>query len=134
MRTRIKDELALLRKQYPEIEHKEHAGEDWFRIPRYHFPPGWRIGEDSINTTSISFKVSAAYPGSEPYAFLTPEDINFKGSQPNNTSAPVTTPFEGTWRQFSWAPDGWVPASEVRNGQNLLIWVRSFAKRLKDGI
>lgn len=49
MRKRIEDELALLRGYYPDIEHKEHAGEDWFLIPRYPYPPGWRVGDAEAN-------------------------------------------------------------------------------------
>jgi hypothetical protein len=133
MRARIQQEFALLQQHYSGVEHKEHAGEDWFKLARYPFPTGWQIGETSIETASIIFKIGAAYPGGEPYAFLAPMGLNFKGSPPINTTAAPAAPFEGLWLQFSWAPDGWSPADDVNKGSNLLIWARSFMHRLKEG-
>lgn len=66
MRARIEQELALLCQYYPEIVHKEHAGEDWFHIPRYPFAPGWRIDATAITEAPIVFKIVAAYPTGEP--------------------------------------------------------------------
>lgn len=133
MRSRIEQELALLRAYYPDIEHKEQAGEDWFRLPRYPFPPGWRIGDTEISEAPVVFKIVASYPGGEPYGFAAPAGINFKGAQPMNTGSPVNYPFEGSWQHFSWSPDGWRPTGDVRKSSNLLAWVRSFAQRLKEG-
>jgi hypothetical protein len=134
MRPRIEQELALLRQHYPDVEHLEHAGEDWFRIPRYSFPAGWRIGDRQIESAPIVFRITAAYPSSEPYGFLTPAGINFNGAPPGNTGSAPAVPFAGDWQHFSWAPDGsWVPTQEVRTGSNLLAWVRSFAHRLREG-
>ena len=133
MRARIEQELSLLRRHYPEIEHKEHAGEDWFRIPRYPFPPGWRINETAITEAPVVFKIVATYPTGEPYGFAAPAGINFKGQPPSNPGSAVASPFEGSWQHFSWAPDGWAPTSDVRKGSNLLVWARSFGHRLKEG-
>lgn len=133
MRDRIRQELDLLRQYYPDIQHKEHGGEDWFLIPNYPFPEGWMVGQSPIKAATIVFKVVAAYPSGEPYGFAAPARINFKGCPPGNTGSPVTPPFEGAWQHFSWAPEGWVPTCDVNKGQNLLIWVRSFAKRLQEG-
>ena len=134
MRLRIEQELALLRENYPKIEHKEHAGEDWFRLPSYPFPPGWRIEDHGISDAPIAFKVVAAYPTAEPYGFAAPAGINFNGEMPKNTDSSVVFPFEGAWRHFSWAPqNGWESASDVQKGPNLLVWTRSFAQRLLEG-
>jgi hypothetical protein len=133
MRARIEQELALLRERYPEIEHKEHAGEDWLRLPRYPFPAGWRINGEPVREAPIVFKVGAAYPSGEPYGFAAPAGINFNGQPPTNTGSPVNYPFEGGWQHFSWAPDDWAPMSDVGKGSNLLAWVRSFARRLEEG-
>ena len=133
MRARIEQELSLLRRHYPEIEHKEHAGEDWFRISRYPFPSDWRINETSITEAPIVFKIVATYPTGEPYGFAAPAGINFKGQPPSNPGSAVAPPFEGSWQHFSWAPDGWAPTSDVRKGSNLLVWVSSFGHRLKEG-
>lgn len=134
IRDRIQQELNLLRQHYPDIEHQQKDGEDWFLIPSYSFPPGWRIDNVLIERAPVVFKAGAAYPTGEPYGFCTPAGINFKGSPPKNTGSPVTPPFSGAWQHFSWAPDGgWAPSAEVTTGQNLLIWVRSFARRLQEG-
>jgi hypothetical protein len=133
VRARIEQELALLRERFPDIEHKEHAGEDWFRLPRYSVPPGWRINEQPISEATIVFKIGGAYPSGEQYGFAMPAGINFNGSPPDSVGSPVAFPFEGSWQHFSWAPDGWAPTGDVRGGSNLLVWVRSFARRLEEG-
>lgn len=133
MRARIEQELALLRQYYPDIEHLEHAGEDWFRLPRFPFPSGWRIGNTAITEAPIAFKIVATYPTGEPYGFAAPAGINFNGKPPTNPGSQVDYPFEGSWQHFSWAPDGWHPTNDPRKGSNLLAWVRSFAQRLKEG-
>lgn len=135
MRQRIKEELDLLRQYYGEVEHKEHGGEDWFRLPRYQFPSGWRIGDAPICEAPLIFKVVAAYPAAEPYSFFAPAGINFNGASPKNVGALVDTPFGGPWQQFSWAPDRtWGPTDDAHKGSNLLTWVRSFAQRLREGV
>jgi hypothetical protein len=78
MRARIEQELLLLRQYYPDIEHKEHAGEDWFRLPEYPFPRCWRIKGTPITEAPIVFKIVAAYPTGEPYGFAAPAGINLK--------------------------------------------------------
>jgi len=134
MRLRIEQELALLRRHYPDIEHLEHAGEDWFHLPRYAFPSGWRLYLDPIEFAPVAFRVGAGYPTTEPYAFCAPVGINYLGATPGNSGAASAVPFGGTWQQFSWAPDAsWAPTHHVHTGSNLLAWVRSFACRLKEG-
>src|SRR5260221_8511454 len=114
MRPRIEEELVLLRRYYPEIVYKEHAGEDWFQIPRYLFPAGWQINGIAVSEASIVFKISAAYPTAEPYGFSTPSGISFCGNQPQNAGPAAGYPFEGGWQHFSWAPDGWTPTADLR--------------------
>jgi hypothetical protein len=134
MRLRIEQELALLRRQFPDIEHLEHAGEDWFHLPRYAFPGGWRMHQDAIEFAPIVFRVGAGYPTTEPYAFCAPAGINYLGATPGNLGAASGVPIGGNWQQFSWAPDAsWAPTQHVHTGSNLLSWTRSFACRLKEG-
>jgi hypothetical protein len=134
MRPRIEQELVLLRQMYGEVEHVEEAGEDWFRLPRYTAPAGWRIGETAAQELSIAFLIKADYPGAPPYGFLAPEGINFGGTGPNNTGdPPKPVPFPGDWIHFSWSVDNWAATGEVCKGSNLLAWCRSFAVRLREG-
>lgn len=133
MRPRLEQELALLRKYYPDIEHREQGGEDWFRIPRFAFPAGWQIGEKPAEKEPVVFKIVASYPAGEPYGFAAPTGINFKGIAPKDTGSAISPPFDGSWQHFSWAPDGWTPSADAAAGSNLLAWVRSFTQRLKEG-
>lgn len=135
MRPRIEKEFELLCRHYPGVEHKEVEGEDWFMLPSYPFPPGWFLNNAPITNAPVVFKVTAAHPGAEPYAFMTPAGVTFKGTAPNNASAAACPAFPGAWIQFSWSPDGtWTPTANIEKGSNLYIWVRSFAKRLAEGV
>jgi hypothetical protein len=134
MRTRIEQELTLLSKVYPDLQHAEHNGEDWFLLPSYRLPPGWRIGEAPVTAMDLVFKLAPTYPTTEPYAFLAPAGVNFGGQAPASTAPAPGGPFPGTWLQFSWSPEGtWTPAANADDGSNALAWVRSFAQRLKEG-
>jgi hypothetical protein len=134
MRARIAEELTLLREYYEDVAHVEHGGEDWFQVPRYAFPPGWALSGVPASHGIIIFKVGAGHPTAAPYGFATEASITFNGATPNNIS-PLATPFPGNWVIFSWSPDGsWQPTGDVRKGSNLLVWIRSFAKRLEEGV
>lgn len=133
MRARLAEEIAYAREFYPELKHTEHAEVDWFLVPQYRFPPGWRIGEKEIDGAPIVFKLVSTYPEGEPYGFAAPAGINFKGQPPANPGSAVSPPFDGSWQHFSWAPDGWYPSAKLREGSNLLAWIRSFAQRLAEG-
>jgi hypothetical protein len=134
MRPRIEQELALLRRAYPDVEQVEVSGEDWFRLPRYPLPPGWRLDDASVAEIPIVFLIKADYPGSPPYGFLTPLGLNCNGTPPGNTgAAPKQPPFDGDWMHFSWSVETWTPTADVNKGSNLLAWCRSFGARFKEG-
>jgi len=134
MRLRLEQELALLREFYNGTEHADSAGEDWFRLPSYPLPPGWRIGENAAGDIPIVFLVKADYPGSPPYGFLVPAGINFNGAVPGHTGGPPKPPpFNGSWLHFSWSVENWMATADVRKGSNLCAWCRSFAVRFKEG-
>ncbi len=135
MRSRIEQELAVLRPVYRTVDHVEQAGEDWFRLDPYPLPLDWRIGIEVVTEVPIAFLIKPDYPGSPPYGFLTPSGMNFKGTAPKNTgNPPKPVPFEGDWLHFSWEVRDWSTTSEVTKGSNLLAWSRSFAVRLKEGV
>lgn len=133
MRERIAAEFELLKAAYADAEYLEHQGEDWFRLPRYGCPTGWRLGEQGAIVVPVAFKIAANYPVGEPYGFAVPMEFNFKGTTPTNAAAIVTPPFGGTWRVFSWAPDGWFATGDPCKGSNLLRWAHSFRQRLQEG-
>ena len=134
MRPRIQDELGLLREVFSDVEHEPAGGEDWFRLPTYSLPEGWSVNGEPRNAVPIVFPIKADYPTNPPYGFLTPAGLTFKGERPQNTgAAPETVPFEGDWMLFSWYCKEWQESGEARQGSNLLIWCRSFAKRFSEG-
>lgn len=134
MRARIEQELALLRESYLEIEHKEHDGEDWFRVPRFGVPNGWQASDQAIEHSEVCWQVKADFPGAPPYGFLIPANLAFNGNAPNNSGdPPKQPPFPGPWRHLSWAVDDWSAKADVRKGSNLLAWCRSFRDRLLEG-
>jgi hypothetical protein len=132
MRPRIAQELALLRQFYPNIQHLAADAGDWFLLPEYTFPPGWRDAATDGAQSKLCLFIGSGYPTAEPYAFLIPATAKYQDNAPNNATN-ASPPFEGAWLQLSWAPDGWFPEADVRNGSNLLAWVRSFSERLKEG-
>src|SRR5262249_7273459 len=112
----------------------EVAGDDWFLVPRYTLPAGWRIGEVAAERVPIAFFVAPAYPTSAPYGFLAPIGMNCNGNSPTNTSnPPKAPPFDGTWLHYSWSAESWAATDELLRGSNLLHWCRSFAERFKEG-
>lgn len=134
MRPRIEQELALLREAYGGVEHVEQAGEDWFRLPRYPVPAGWRVGDEPVDHLPVAFLVKGDYPGAAPYGFLLPRGVNFKGAAPSNTgNPPKPVPFTGEWLHFSWSVENWAASDDVRKRSNLIAWCRSFAVRLREG-
>ncbi len=134
MRPRIEQELALLRECYPDIQHIEQDGEDWFLIPRFAFPDGWFRGQEAFELAALVFQIKADFPGTTPYGFLIPADLNFRGALPNNAcDPPKSPPFAGSWRHLSWSVDEWSANADPRKGSNLLAWCRSFSHRLQEG-
>ncbi len=124
----------MLREHFGNVEHAEVAGEDWFRLPHYPLPAGWRLGDREVTEIPIAFLATGAHPGAAPYAFLASAGLNFKGADPSNTGSPAKQPpFPGSWMQFSWSVEYWAATTDVRKGSNLLAWARSFAERLKEG-
>ncbi|MDX2186714.1 MAG: hypothetical protein SFV32_07270 [Opitutaceae bacterium] len=134
MRPRIQQELALLRRDFGTVDYAESAGEDWFLLPDYGYPPGWNLNGKPVVRAPVSFKLAATYPAANPYAFMTPAGLTFGDAAPGNTTVAPAGPFPGSWLLFSWQPDGnWQPAANADEGSNLLSWARSFATRLKEG-
>lgn len=134
MRPRIEQELVLLRQHYGEVEHAEVAGEDWFMLPRYSLPPGWRLGDRDVTEVAIVFLVTAGHPGAAPYGFLAPAGLTLNGAATANTGPPPKPPpFPGEWMHFSWSAETWAATADVNKGSNLLVWARGFAYRFKEG-
>ncbi len=126
MMDRVHAELELIRSEYPDLEFREV--DFWARVPEYPVPVDW-----GRERTEVAFQLPRDVFGQQPYGFwVHPPLVVPGGGAPTNTSGPVATGFGEGWQQFSWAPDGWQPGSEPRNGSNLLDFVRSFGRRLAE--
>ena len=129
MTQRVRDELALLRNRFPGMVFLEDGL--WCRLPGYVVPGEHWVEE----TTDVAFRIPAAIPGQDPYAFwvaggLTPREA---GTAIGNYTFPTPTGFGGDWGQFSWAPNGWHPGAIAESGDNMVRWVGTFAHRLLEG-
>jgi hypothetical protein len=123
---RLEAELALIQAEYPDLEFR--SDDYWARIPQYPVPAGW-----GRETTELAFQVPREMPGQQPYGFWVRPGLELpSGGQPTNAQGPVSTGFGEGWQQFSWAPEVWRPASDPKGGSNLLDFVRSFTRRLRD--
>lgn len=130
MDERIRQEIDLLKKEYPDLEFKEEVL--WVLIPNFPLPSEvW-----SKNSASVCFQIPPGYPGNPPYGFYVHEGLRLKGSneKPENYEEPAQTPFENTWGKLSWAHDNsWRATADISSGGNLLNFVRTFQVRLKEG-
>ena len=129
MQERIDIELELVQDRFPAVEYLLEGR--WVRLRSYPLPEGW-----NRSVTDVAFQIGDVYPGAQPYGFYVHAGILFQGNTPGSYTepAPNTPPFEGSWGFFSWAPkNGWFPASDVRQGANLLDWVRGFKDRFEEG-
>ena len=129
MTERISAELELLQARHAGLEFLE-AGL-WCKLSDYTVP-GTHFHEKSV---AVAFQIPANTPGQEPYGFwvqpgLTPTAA---GAQMTNYTHPASTGFDGTWGQFSWAPQMWRPDADVTKGDNMVTWVTTFAQRLLEG-
>jgi hypothetical protein len=129
---RVKQELALLRKYYPDLKFIDEGL--WFKIPAYPLPTEKKWNRTS---TDVAFQIQAAYPDTAPYGFYVPAGLLCDGTTPQNYQdrAGQQPPFGGQWGMFSWAHDDgqWKPTANIVNGPNLVNWVRGFADRFKQG-
>jgi len=126
MTDRLAQEIALVRTAFTDLEFLQDGL--WARVPAYPLPEGW--GRESAE---IAFQFRRDSIAEEPYGFWLRPPLSVPGGgAPTNSSGPVATGFGEGYQQFSWAPDSWEPAHDLRCGTNMLNWVRSFGKRLAE--
>lgn len=122
MLTRIKEEIDLLRKTYPELQH----GENWVLIPNYRLP----AGRYNLDETPVLFALPSSYPQSGPDNFFVRSSLRLKdgntapGFNPGAQSSSGPAPVAGDWGWFSWHPASWRPAATVTGGDNLAVFTR----------
>lgn len=132
MSERIKKELELLQRYYPQAEWHEHGESGWLRIQNFHI----HAAHWSRDIVTVCFQVPlAGYPGAAPYAFYVEGGLRLKGTdtRPQSYEEPSATPFPGTWGRLSWQQDGtWRPTTDLTSGSNLANFVQSFQDRFKE--
>jgi len=121
---RVKEEIDLLKRQFPKLEHGEKL--DWVLLPDMALPDG----RFNRATTPVMFLVPASYPQCGPDNFFVDLGLRLKdGANPpafnaNGQSSTGPAPVAGQWGWFSWHPQAWRPAATVEGGDNLLGFVR----------
>ena len=129
MNPRLEAELTLLRQRYNKVEYLAASSMHWFRVEMLRTPEGW-----SPEEIPVVFSVTEGHPGTQPYGFFVPTELNLHGNPPSGNAAPHPPPFDGAWQFLSWQPDGWFATADVLSGSNLWSWVRTFMHRLREGI
>jgi hypothetical protein len=129
MRERLLEELKLLQAVHPDAQ----LGESWLRIPNYALPRG----RFNMDHAPVVFSIPVGYPNTGPDNFFVPVTLRLKNGElapafnGNNNSSSGPAPIAGDWGWFSWHPQGWRPAANPAEGDNLLTFVRGIALCLR---
>ena len=124
MHARIRQEVELLKAQFPDLRHGDQL--DWVLIPELVLP------ESRFNRprATILFGIPVGYPQTGPDNFFTNADLRLNGGgtppafNPGSQSSSGAAPVAGEWGWFSWHPQSWCPAATIEGGDNLLGFVR----------
>jgi hypothetical protein len=129
MNERIAEELALLRKSYPDLEYV--ASGHWVRLPKYDVPGD--LWEQTV--VEVCFQIPELIPGQPPYGFYVRPGLTLRGAQvPGNYAYPAATPFGSDWGKFSWQLETWTPNAKIVAGTNMSNFARSIVERLRQGV
>jgi hypothetical protein len=124
MHERVREEIDLLRREYPALEHGEAL--DWVAIPAFPLPPG-RYNKGAIR---FAFRIPPGYPSTGPDNFFVDGDLQLRdgggvagfNASPNSSTGPC--PIPGDWGWFSWHPQAWRSGARPSDGDNLSGFVR----------
>lgn len=127
MSTRVENELALLRRHWPDLEYVDDG--HWVRLPPRPVPAGW-----NCDAAEVCFRIPAE-AATQPYGFYVKPTLMLAAGDttraPTNYTPSASTPFDGEWAMFSWSPLEWHPHAEVARGDHMVHFVRSFQDRLE---
>lgn len=125
MNERARQEIELLKGQYPSLRHGDQL--DWVLIPELVL----LLGRFNKAGTQVLFRIPVGYPQTGPDNCFVDGDLRLKDGtnppafNPGPESSSGRAPIEGTWGWFSWHPQNWRPAATIEGGDNLLGFVRS---------
>lgn len=126
MNEHVEQELELIRSFFPDLEYLEWNGQHWIRIPKYPVPAGW-----SQTEVELACHIPAE-AGQPPYGFWVRPPLALESGAEITNCTVAATAWGSDWMQFSWSPVEWKPKADVRLGDNMLNFVRSFADRLRE--
>jgi hypothetical protein len=124
MHERVREEIELLKKQFPELQHGDQL--DWVLIPELVLPPA----RFSKTCTKVLFRIPVGYPQTGTDNFFVDADLRLKdGTNPpafnvGLQSSSGLAPIAGNWGWFSWHPQIWRPAATIEGGDNLIGFIR----------
>lgn len=125
MHARVRQEVELLKRQFPELRHDEELR--WVLIPDLPLP----AGRFNRRATAVLFGIPPGYPQTGPDNFFVSVDLRLTDGatppafNPGSQSSSGTAPLAGDWGWFSWHPQAWRPSAIIEGGDNLLGFVRS---------
>lgn len=126
MQERVIQEIALLKERYPSLLHGQNY--DWVMVPDFPLPEGY-----NRKATKLMFLIHAAYPHAGPDCFYVETGLRLKdGNMPSNYNEHMDVPVGGSWGYFSWHPETWQPADEIRGGDNLSTFIKAVNLRLRE--
>jgi len=127
-RSRLDEELDLLRSNYPGLEYRQEG--HWVRFPEYVVP----VEIWGQSTVEVSFQIPERIPGQAPYGFFVRPHMTLRNQQPvGNYAYPAQTAFGGDWGKFSWQLLVWEPSANVVAGTNMVNFARSIGDRFREG-
>lgn len=125
MHLRVTEELSVIRKRFPDLEHGDQF--DWVVVPVFPLPQG-RFNKSA---TKLLFRIPPGYPQTGPDNFFVDGDLRLASGQmppafnSGSNSSSGAAPIKGEWGWFSWHPQGWRPAANISAGDNLEGFIRS---------
>ncbi len=129
MSQRVLAERELLQLHYDRAEYHANGQLHWFLVNSIRTPAGW--APDRI---PVVFFVTQGYPGAQPYGLFVPQELTHQGKPPRENPPKHPPPFPGNWRFLSWSPTNWHATTDIQSGSNLWAWVRTFVRRLEEGL
>lgn len=127
MRDRLDQEIALIRKQYPDVRHDQNY--DWVIIKDVPLPADY-----NRDTTDVLIVIPSGYPETPPDNFWVPSGLRLENDGQPDAFNPNHRTQEGEeWDRFSWhEDDGWAPTKDIEYGSNLLTFMSTVEERLEE--
>ncbi len=125
---RLQREFELVRNRFGAVTVPEDL--KWFIVEQFPMPPGLY----NRDHTRLLHIMSPAYPQTPPDNFLVPAGLRTTAAEmPGSGYKEGTEYFGEQWGVFSWHPQHWRSSADILEGDNLLTFIFSVEKRLREG-